>query len=210
MSEHPLSRHIPLKAVPLLEGMFNRYPLRFVIERSRSSKWGDYRPPLGRDERHRISVNGTLNPYAFLLTAVHEYAHLLVKVRHPRERKQAHGKEWKAYFTEALQPFLDGGCFPADISDVLRIHMRNPRASVTADLRLQEILLRYDELPENAILLRDLPEGSLFHGPDGRLFRKKSTLRKRVLCTCLNDRRDYRVYALLLVQPYKAEADQSL
>lgn len=199
MADHPLKPFVPPQALNILVPMLEAYPLRFVIERTRRSKWGDYRPAVG-GARHRISVNGSLNAYAFLLTAVHEYAHLLVHVRYPGKRLPAHGQEWKACFREALAPFQQANCFPDDISSVLAQHMRNPRASVTADIRLQEALMRYDRLPDGSALLRDLPEGSFFRGPDGRLFKRGRMLRKRILCHCMDDGRDYRVYALLQVK----------
>jgi SprT protein len=43
---------------------------------ARSSKLGDYRPPQ-RGLPHRISVNHNLNQHEFLITLIHEMAHLL-------------------------------------------------------------------------------------------------------------------------------------
>src|SRR5690606_9575799 len=108
-----LSVYIPEKAAPVIARWIDVYKIRLKISRRRSTKLGDYRPPQN-GHMHRISVNGDLNPYAFLVTLVHEFAHLVTWNRHgPRVR--AHGKEWKGVFRQMMQPFLDAGIFPGKL-----------------------------------------------------------------------------------------------
>ena len=70
-----LAKYIHEDAAKIIAQWIVDTKCRFRITKSRSSKFGDYRPPYGF-AGHRISVNHDLNPYAFLITTVHEFAHL--------------------------------------------------------------------------------------------------------------------------------------
>jgi len=74
--------------------------VRFRIAKPRKTKLGDYRPPYGK-HGHRISVNADLNPYSFLITVLHEFAHLETWKKFKRTTKP-HGNEWKMAFQERL------------------------------------------------------------------------------------------------------------
>ena len=52
------------------------HKVHLTISRKRQSILGDYRHRTHQDN-HRISVNGNLNTYSFLITLLHELAHLL-------------------------------------------------------------------------------------------------------------------------------------
>ena len=51
----------------------HEYKVHLTIARERKSILGDYRHRT-HQQNHRISVNGNLNPYAFLVTLLHEIA----------------------------------------------------------------------------------------------------------------------------------------
>jgi predicted SprT family Zn-dependent metalloprotease len=76
------------------------YKVHLTITRGRKTVLGDYRHSTGH-QNHRISVNGNLNKYAFLITLIHELAHLLTFIQFGN-RVAAHGKEWKQYIEECL------------------------------------------------------------------------------------------------------------
>ena len=52
------------------------YSVHLTVTRKRVTVLGDYRAKH-KDLPHRISVNGNLNRYSFLITLLHEIAHLL-------------------------------------------------------------------------------------------------------------------------------------
>src|SRR5215217_9204116 len=79
------------------------YHVHLTVARERKSILGDYRHRTHR-KNHRISVNGNLNKYAFLITLLHELAHLLT-FEQWANRVQAHGAEWKATFGRLLAQF---------------------------------------------------------------------------------------------------------
>jgi len=79
-----LSKYMPATAAPIISAWINDSGCKFRISRSRRTKLGDYTAPF-RGETHKISVNHDLNPYAFLITTVHEFAHLKTWQQHQRK-----------------------------------------------------------------------------------------------------------------------------
>lgn len=156
------------------------YKVHLTVARERKSILGDYRHRHG-SQTHRISVNGNLNPYAFLITLLHELAHLLTFEKWGN-RVSSHGKEWKAVFGQLLAQFIEHDVFPADIKIVLLQSLHNPAASSCADEELLRTLKRYDAREGNSHFVESLPEGALFKTNDGRVFQKGEKLRKRFRC----------------------------
>src|SRR5690554_6336368 len=87
-----LEKYMPAQAAELIAQWIAETSCQFKITGSRKSKFGDYRPPFG-GKGHRISVNHDLNPYAFLITTVHEFAHLHTWHEH-KNKVQPHGPNW--------------------------------------------------------------------------------------------------------------------
>ena len=105
-----LSKYLPAEVVPDLVGWIVRKNIHFTVAQDRKSKLGDYRTPFG-GKGHRISVNGSLNKYAFLITFLHEIAHLLT-FEEFKNRVNPHGKEWKRNFQKLVKPYLANRGFP--------------------------------------------------------------------------------------------------
>ena len=103
---------MPEKAIPIALHWLENSNVQLRITKSRSSKLGDYRPPVLK-KYHRISVNHDLNQFHFLITLVHEYAHLKNWEQHQRNVKP-HGPEWQKAFREYMQPFLQMDIFPSE------------------------------------------------------------------------------------------------
>ena len=76
--------------MPALQWL-QQHPVRVHVVRPRRSKLGDYRSGTA-GKPHRITVNNDLNPYAFLVTLVHEFAHHTAFER-TRGWKDPHGPE---------------------------------------------------------------------------------------------------------------------
>jgi len=176
------------------------YKVHLTIARERKSILGDYRHRT-HQQNHRISVNGNLNPYAFLVTLLHEIAHLLTFEQYGN-RVAAHGKEWKAVFGKLLHQFVQHKVFPQDIERELAESLKNPAASSCAEDGLLRVLRNYDTKKENHHLIEEFPPGSLFRIKDGRVFKKGEKLRKRYKCTELPSGKVYLfspVYEAVLV-----------
>jgi len=114
-----LSNYLPADAAPVIARWIDYFNCEFKISRNRSTKHGDYRHPF-KDAGHRISVNYNLNPYAFLITTVHEFAHLLTWNEHKRKAKP-HGQEWKNNFKKMMRPFFEQAIFPPDIRQAISV-----------------------------------------------------------------------------------------
>ncbi|AXY78352.1 hypothetical protein D3H65_32090 [Paraflavitalea soli] len=174
-----LRRFIPEAAVLKVLDYLRQYNVHLTITQERKTVLGDYRHAT-QYKAHRISVNGNLNPYAFLITLVHELAHLVTFTQYAN-RVQAHGKEWKTLYALLLAEFLKEGIFPADIQQALLQSMHDLPASSCADEGLMRVLKRYDR-NNGMVLIEDVPEGQLFDIGEGRIFKKGKKLRKRYQC----------------------------
>ena len=193
-----LIRHIPPGAVDYCYALYQQHPFQFKVTKKRRTKLGDYRYDP-RNGHHKISVNGNLNRYHFLITYLHEVAHRVVRSQYVR-RTAPHGKLWKSTFLQLMKPMLNQHIFPKDILLPLIDHMRNPRASSQADARLYLSLKNYDSHPETGELLGNLAMGKSFSFQD-RSFRKLDNKRTRVLCYDLKTQRKYLIMKTAVVQP---------
>ncbi|TNE79098.1 MAG: sprT domain-containing protein [Bacteroidetes bacterium] len=194
--ENGLLKYIPEPTVPLLAAWVIDYNIHLRISRSRSSKLGDYRPPQ-QGHGHRISINHNLNPYAFLVTLVHEIAHLTCWNSY-QNRVEPHGKEWKMEYQKLMVPVIELGIFPEDVHLALMSYLRNPAASSCTDTQLQKTLSRYDENP--VIHLDDIPEGARFQLVNGMVMTKGEKRRTRYRCQAEHNQRFYLVSGVAEVE----------
>jgi hypothetical protein len=166
--------------------------VHFRIVNERVTRHGDYR--LLPDGSHQITVNATSNPYRFLITLVHEIAHLVAFQKYGR-RILPHGREWKHTFQTLMLPFLRPEVFPSTLLPLLAKHFRNPKASSGTDTALAVALKEFDP-PSNSMLLMELPQGTLFRIKNGRTFKKGLLKVKRYQCV------EVRSGRLYLFQPH--------
>ena len=175
-----LRQWIPEKAAQLSLDYLNHYHVHLTITRERKSVLGDYRHATNSNN-HRISVNGNLNPYSFLITLIHELAHLVTFMEYGN-RVQSHGKEWKAVYRKILEEYIQLAVFPKDILAALKKSLHNLPASSCADEDLMRVLKRYDANTGELLLVEQIPEGGRFSLEDQRVFQKGKKLRKRYQC----------------------------
>ncbi len=204
-----LERYLPANAGDLVLQLQDQWNFQLKITRNRTTKVGDYRSPHNGGP-HRISVNHDLNPYAFLVTLIHEIAHLVVFEEYGRS-VDPHGKEWRKAYRELLEPFLEQGIFPEDVKNaLLHYFQRNVHRT---DLELNSVLRKYD-LPNGLIPVSELPDETLFKLSDGRLFIRGTRIRTRYRCLCLTNRKTYLIPRLMEVYPvhyqYKLEFSADL
>ena len=188
--------YIPPAAKPYCSALGQKYDFTFVLKKKRATKLGDFRHDRLHD-RFIISVNSNLNPYQFLLTFIHELAHLQVALVHPRSAK-AHGREWKTAFTALMQPLLHEEVFPAGLLPVVRQHMQNPKAAAGSDPRLWNALQAHNPHP-NGRQLATLADGDRFifrHKQFTRLHKKRT----RYLCKEVKGNRLYLIPGIAEVE----------
>lgn len=184
-----LQQHIPESAVEYCFNLWLKRKFVFKLRKARITKVGDFTFRSGQTPR--ITVNADLHPYSFLITYIHEVAHLEAHMTYGH-RVEAHGEQWKSTFQELMIPVLNTGIFPDDLLRVLTRHMANPKASSFSDSELTAALRKFDHNQAAVILLSQIPEGSIF-GLHGRWFKKGKQKRTRVMCREVNTKRDYLV-----------------
>jgi SprT protein len=175
-----LEKYVPIDAAPIISRWIDYFQCEFKVSKGRNSKFGDYRPPF-RGKGHRISVNYNLNPYAFLVTTVHEFAHLLTWNEH-KQKAKPHGQEWKDNFKKMMRPFFNMHIFPPELNRAIISYLNNPAASSCSDLDLFRALKQYDVRSTDTVTVELLPVNSLFQMKNGRVFRKELQIRKRYRC----------------------------
>jgi SprT protein len=175
-----LQNYLPPGTYEAVLNYLRQYKVHLTVARERKSILGDYRHRT-HYTNHRISVNGNLNKYSFLITLLHELAHLLTFEKHGNE-VFAHGREWKTIYAQLLDQFLKHHNFPPDIEKEIILSLRNPAASSCAEEGLLRALRKYDAAGNNYFLVEEILPHAVFRTPDGRLFQKGEKLRKRFKC----------------------------
>ena len=184
-----LQHYLPDGSASMVLQLLQQYKVHLTITKERKSVLGDYRHAVD-SKAHRISVNGNLNKYSFLITLIHELAHLVTFLQYGH-RVAAHGKEWKHLYKLLLIDFLQQPIFPADIVSALKSSLHDLPASSCADEGLMRILRRYDPKQDGMALVEELPDGALFAIEGGKVFRKGKRLRKRFQCEEVDTGRVY-------------------
>lgn len=174
-----LKKYLPERAVaPCLE-LIKQTGVHLKIVNERVTRHGDYRRlPNGT---HQITVNATLNKYRFLITLVHEIAHLVAFKKFGRNIKP-HGPEWKSTFKYLMVPYIRPEIFPSKLLPLLARHFKNPKASSSTDANLSIALQQFDTSEEEITYVFELPMGSIFKIYNGKLFRKGNKRIKRYEC----------------------------
>ncbi len=162
--------------------------IKLTITKKRKTKIGDYRPPHGKVAYHRVSINGDLNPYMFLLVLLHEFAHLNVWNQYKRNVKP-HGLEWKKEYKQLYHQYTS--CFPEDIQLVIEKHLSNLKATTCNDSFLTKHLMHMD-IKDEIQLLNELVPGDNFEA-DGRMFQMIKKRRTRFLCQEITSKKNYLV-----------------
>jgi len=184
-----LQDFLPLNTYEPVLAYLHHYRVHLTIARERKSILGDYRHRT-HGKNHRISVNGNLNKYAFLITLLHELAHLLA-FENFGNRIAPHGREWKNVFGKLLAQFIEHNIFPDDIKISLKESLHNPAASSCSDADLLRVLKKYDPQETRLVFIESLREGSFFKTHDGKVFKKGEKIRKRYKCEEVKTKKIY-------------------
>ena len=175
-----LQNYLPPGTGDAVLAYLQQHKVHLTIAKERASILGDYRHRTNH-ANHRISINSNLNKYSFLITLLHELAHLLTFEQFGN-KVQSHGKEWKLIFGQLLAQFVEHKVFPADLEKEILFSLKSPAASSCAEDGLLRVLRRYDEGNSNQQLVEEVGLNNLFRTKDGRIFRRGEQLRKRFKC----------------------------
>jgi hypothetical protein len=156
-----------------------KHQVQLTITRKRKTILGNY--TYKQQRGHHITINGNLNTYSFLITLLHELAHLLAFESYGT-RIAPHGQEWKSCFSTLLDRFIFTKIFPSDIEAALLDSIKSPAASTCGDPVLMRVLRRYDNNSTSQPVVEDIPEGTVFMISDGRRFVRGKKNRTRYHC----------------------------
>lgn len=176
--QHTISHYIPEASVAKVLQLLEQDNLTVLVKKERKTRHGDYRKlPNGK---HQITVNGSLNKYRFLITLIHEIAHLEAFKNFGKFIKP-HGVEWKRTFQYLMLPFLNPEVFPSEILPILAKHFKNPKASSDTDVQLAYALKQFDANTDKTFIF-EIPLQSTFKIYNGKVFRKLKKRRTRYEC----------------------------
>ena len=177
--QQTLTKYLPELAVNPCFELIKNSQVHLKIVNERVTRHGDYR--RRKDGRHQITVNASLNKYRFLITLIHEIAHLIAFEKYGRNIKP-HGLEWKKCFQYLMLPFIRPEIFPSQLLPLLAKHFKNPKASSSTDTQLSIALKLFDEQRSEKSYVYELPIGCVFRIYNGRLFKKGIKRTKRYEC----------------------------
>lgn len=196
-------KYLPENSVDYCFGFWEQYKVQLKITPPRKSIFGNY---YTRSGVHHITVNGNLPPQAFLVTYLHEMAHLLVRVKFKR-RTLPHGQEWQEEFKKIMLPMLGQNIFRTEVENALRQHLDNPRASSCSDPELHKVLMSGENQGHHQeVLISDLSPGFCFEY-ESRIYILRKKLRTRFECKEIQSGRLMRFSAFVKVIPSLEMAD---
>lgn len=186
--EGTLAKYIPDFAVKPAFELIVTHGVHLKIVNERATRHGDYRKAL--NGKHEITVNGSLNKYRFLVTLIHEIAHLVAFEQYGRNIKP-HGNEWKRTFQQLMVPYIRPEIFPNQLLPLLARHFRNPSASSDTDTTLSLALKQFDQQKDNANYVFEIPYGTVFRIKNGKVFKKMAVRTKRFECIEISSGKTY-------------------
>ena len=183
-----LAKYLPEHAVQLCFELIKSNNVHLKIVNERQTRHGDYRK--GISGKHEITVNASLNKYRFLITLIHEIAHLVAFEKFGPNIKP-HGIEWKITFQRLMVPFIRPEIFPNSVLPLVANHFKNPTASSDTDVHLAFALKQFDERKSDLLFIHEVPNGGLFRIKNGRVFQKKALRVKRYECLEIKSGKTY-------------------
>lgn len=178
---------VPEEALEYCYHLWREHSFSFTITRDRKTKLGDFRYNRTNDH-YSVTVNRGLNPYAFLVTYLHEVAHVLT-YRQFRNKCKPHGPEWQHNFRHLATPLLHSSVFPDDVLEPLKAYLIKPAASTSGCAPLTLALRLYNK-EEGLQILGSIASGCKFVFKN-RMFIKTGRKRTRALCKDLGNGRNY-------------------
>lgn len=193
MNLENLNSYLPLNSTLFVEKWLKDHSIVLKITKRRETKLGDYRKILG-DNRHQITVNGDLNPYAFFFVFTHEVAHLKTFVQFNSKNISPHGKEWKTIFGQLLMESII--IYPDYLKPYILHHAKHPKASLGADANISKYII--NDVKSDQTYLEDVDFGTIF-SIGKRIFKKGPKQKTRFLCVEIKSNKRYLISATSII-----------
>lgn len=190
-----LQEYLPESSVLLVIQLLEDNPCHLKIVKNRKTKHGDFRKYSNGE--YQITINNDLNIYRFLLTLVHEIAHLITYKKYKNVRP--HGIEWKRNFQHLMLPFVSPKFYPNEILPFLAKYLINPKASTDSDVNLSLALKQYDKFTNKSFIF-EIPMDTKFTH-NNRVFIRGNKRRTRYECVDILTDRKYLFHQNAEVDP---------
>jgi len=187
-----LNRYLPPNTSSYVLKLIKHYPVHFKIVKPRKTKLGDFKVNL-KTGKLQITINNDLEPLNFLITTIHELAHLY-NWQEYKKSIAPHGIEWKNEYKKLFLPILSTQFLSLEEVNLLHAHLDNPKASSCSDIMLTQYFKK-----EGVKHLEDIPIGKPFK-LNGITYMIEKKLRKRFLCIQLATDRKYYINGLAEVE----------
>lgn len=188
-----LSKYLPDDFVPYISELIVQSDVKFKIVAPRRTKLGDFKAKGDKSNKSQITINRDLNPYAFLITTLHELAHLHTFNKY-KYTVRPHGIEWKKEFSILLNPILIHDALPNELKITLEKSIHNLKASSCSDIHLSRVLKKYD-ISKRTLTLEELNENTRFT-INKKTYLKGKLRRTRYLCKEISSGKSYLIHAL--------------
>lgn len=189
-----LAQKVPAYGLPIVGRLVRAYDFRFRFAKPRRSKLGDF--TRSAQGAVTLTVNVDLSAELFLVTFLHEVAHLEATLGRTR-RELPHGRRWQGCFGALLKELCRDaeGQMAQPLRDALLAHSAAPSATLHADVRLAALLLpagkeASQSSVEGGSIVETLVAGTPF-AYRGRSFLLAGKLSKRHYATELKSGRLY-------------------
>ncbi len=166
--------------------------IELVITKDRKSIYGNFQVKKAWRNEKKITVNGTLRPYQFYITLIHEIAHMFAYDRHGWKIK-SHGKEWKSIYSGLLLASIAKHIFPAQLSKAVEAYAKNPKSSSCSDEELSFALHAYEK-PNSAwkpLGMLGVKPGQTFVDSKGTQYQMIRKMRKNYLVLNTQNKHEY-------------------
>jgi len=166
-----LENRIPEKALDYIIPKLLEKRVFLVLEKENKSHIGAFQYRINGS---KIFIVEDSNQFRFLFVLVHEMAHMYTLFYKP------HGKEWKKTFRELMQPLLTEDVFTSYLIPILKRSLKNPKASINADYKLEVAFKKYDP-PSETISIYELAIDSRFIHRD-KVYKLGEKRRTKYIC----------------------------
>ena len=191
-----LKKYLPEGYEHFVQQLMVKHPIRFRIVKPRTTKLGDFK--INRITKDtQITVNGNLNPFSFLITTVHEFAHYITFKKYGL-RIRPHGDEWKKEYAILSSEAINFGQLPKDVEAAFVNSLIKIKASCS-DLSLMRTLKQYDNDNLNKVNIECLTKNAIF-AYQNRQFKVLEKRRTRYLCEELKSNKKYSFHALTEIE----------
>lgn len=194
-----LKRYLPEGYEIFVLDLLEKHPIRFKIVKPRQTKLGDFKVNRLTDEV-QITVNGNLNPYSFLITTVHEFAHFISYKKHGLKPKP-HGEEWKQEYAILSAEAINFGNLPKDVENAFVNSLVNIKASCS-DVSLMRVLKQYDAEKTNTTNIENIVKNDTFVYQN-KVFKLIEKRRTRYLCEEMTTKKRFLFHALAEIELYE-------